>query len=281
MERESFFACVDEAADWIGKRTDMEPVAAVVLSAGLGGLTESIGSPKNFISSDVPHFPSAHAEGHKGSISLGLLRGVPVAAMSGRFHYYEGHLPHEVVFPYFVLRKLGVRYLITTNAVGGINRKFRPGDLMLVSDHINMMGINPLVGIAVHREKDQFTSLVGAYDEGLREIARGVAKGVGLKLREGVYLATSGPSYETRAEIAAFRKLGADAVGMSTVPEVIAARFLGMKVLSLSCIANPAADLHEGEMTHKEVLDAMNRLAPKAISLIEGVIEEIGRLNTR
>jgi len=279
IERESFFACVDEAAAWIGQRTDTRPGIAVVLSAGLGGLTESIEGPKNFASSDIPRFPGARAEGHKGSLSFGTMGGVPIVAMSGRFHYYEGHSPQEVVFPYFVLAALGVRHLITTNAVGGVNKRFKPGDLMLVTDHINMMGINPLVGVAVQRPKDQFTSLVGAYDEGLRAIAMEVAKGIGLRVKEGVYLATSGPSYETKAEIAAFRKLGADAVGMSTVPEVIAARFLGMKVLSLSCIANPAADLHEGEMTHKEVLDAMNRLAPKAISLIEGVIEEIGKLS--
>jgi len=278
MKHESFFACVDEAAAWIGERTDVRPKVAVVLSAGLGSLTEAIENPKNFISTDIPHFPSARAEGHKGSLSFGMLDGVPVVMKSGRFHHYEGHAPHEIVFPYFVLAKLGVEYLITTNAVGGINAKFRPGDLMLISDHINFMGINPLVGIAIQRPRDQFVSLVGAYDDGLRKMAKGVAGKVGIKLKEGVYIATSGPSYETKAEIAAFRKLGADAVGMSTVPEVIAARFLGMRVLSLSCIANPAADLHEGEMTHAEVLDAMNRLAPKAVALIEGVIEEIGKL---
>jgi purine-nucleoside phosphorylase len=279
MKHESFFECVDEAAAWIEERTDIRPRVAVILSASLGSLTESIENPKNFISTDIPHFPTARAEGHKGSLSFGVLHGVPVVMKSGRFHHYEGHAPHEIVFPYFVLAKLGAEYLITTNAVGGINTKFRPGDLMLISDHINLMGINPLVGIAVQRPKDQFTSLVKAYDEGMRKVARVVAKKVGIKLKEGVYIATSGPSYETKAEIAAFRKLGADAVGMSTVPEVIAANFLGMKVLSLSCIANPAADLHEGEMTHAEVLDAMKELAPKAISLIDGVIEEIGKLS--
>ena len=279
MKHESFFECVDEAAAWISERTDIKPKAAVVLSAGLGGLTESIASPKNFISTDIPHFPGARAEGHKGSFSFGELGGVPVVTMSGRFHFYEGHAPHDLVFPYFVLAKLGVRYLITTNAVGGINKKFRAGDLMLISDHINLMGINPLVGIAIQRPKDQFVSLANAYDSGLRKLAKGVAKDVGLTVKEGVYIATSGPSYETKAEIGAYRKLGADAVGMSTVPEVIAANFLRMKVLSLSCIANPAADIHEDEITHDEVLDAMNALAPKAISLIQGVIEGIGQLS--
>jgi len=278
MERESFFQYVDEAAAWLAERTDIKPLVAIVLSAGLGGLTESIANPKNFASKDIPHFPGARAEGHKGSLSFGELGGVPVVAKSGRFHFYEGHDPHEIVFPYFVLAKLGVKYLITTNAVGAVNEKFRAGDLMLVADHINLMGINPLVGIAVQRPKDQFISLVNAYDEGLRKLAKGVAKSIGLPVTEGIYLATSGPSYETKAEIAAFRKIGADAVGMSTVPEVIAANFLRMKVLSLSCIANLAADIHEDEITHDEVLDAMKGLAPKAIRLIEGVVEEIGKL---
>ena len=277
MERETFFACVDEAAAWIGERVGVAPQVAVVLSAGLGDITETIRNPKNFASKDIPHFPGARAEGHKGSLSFGELKGVPVVMMSGRFHHYEGHSPHDIVFPYFVLAQLGVRYLITTNAVGGVNKKFRAGDLMLISDHINMMGINPLVGIAVQRPKDQFVSMTNAYDEGLRRMAKDVAKSIELKLKEGVYLATSGPSYETKAEVAAYRKLGADAVGMSTVPEVIAANFLRMKVLALSCIANPAADLHGGEMSHKEVLEAMDGLAPKAISLIEGVIKKIGK----
>jgi purine-nucleoside phosphorylase len=276
MQKENFFERVDEAAQWIAERTDVKPKIAVVLSAGLQGLTEGIVNPRNFMSSDIPHFPATRVEGHKGALSFGAIEGVPLAAMSGRFHFYEGHEPHDVVFPFFVLAQMGVKYLITTNAVGGVNRKFRPGELMLVSDHINMMGINPLVGISVQRPTNQFTSLVNAYDEDLRCMAREVAKKVGLTLHEGVYLATSGPSYETKAEIAAFRKLGADAVGMSTVPEVIAANFLNMKVLSLSCIANPAADLHEGEMAHAAILEAMNALAPKAVAMLEGIIKGLG-----
>ncbi len=277
MKREDFFACVDEAAAWLSDRINSKPEVAVILSAGLGAVTQSIEGPKNFVSSDIPHFPSTRAEGHKGSLSFGTLKGTNVVAMSGRLHHYEGHESHEIVFPYFLFERIGVRYLIITNAVGGVNKKFRPGDLMLVTDHINMMGINPLVGIAVQRPQNQFTNLIGAYDEGLRAMARDAAARVGVKLKEGVYMATSGPSYETVAEVAAYRKMGADAVGMSTVPEVIAARFLEMKVMALSCVANPAADLHGGEMSHEEVLSAMDALAPKAVALIEGVIEEIGR----
>lgn len=278
MKRGEFFACVDEAAAWIAERTDVRPKVAVVLSAGLGGVTESIDGPKNFVSADIPHFPKARAEGHRGSLSFGTLEGTPIVAMSGRLHHYEGHAPHEIVFPYFLFEKLGASCLILTNAVGGVNKRFRPGDLMLVTDHINMMGINPLVGISIERPQEQFINLIGAYDEGLREVAKRVAGRVGVKLREGVYMATSGPSYETVAEVAAYRKMGADAVGMSTIPEVIAARFLGMRVMALSCIANPAADLHGGEMSHAEVLEAMEALAPKAVALIRGVIGEMGKL---
>lgn len=275
MERSRYFELVQETAAWLRGRVGVEPAVAVVLSAGLSGFADAIESPVVIQSAEVPHFPRAAAEGHKGTLIFGRMHGAPVVALSGRFHYYEGHAPHEVVFPYFVLHALGVQTLITTNAVGGVRRSFRPGDVMLVRDHINLMGINPLIGIAVQRPADQFTSLTNAYDAGLRRMAKAVARKQKLTLKEGVFLATSGPSYETKAEIAAFRKWGADAVGMSTVPEVIAANFLGMKVLTLSCIANPAADLHTGKMTHAEVLAAMDALAPKVVRLLEGCVEQL------
>ncbi len=272
MERTRYFELVEESAAWLRGRVKAVPQAAVVLSAGLSGFAEAIEAPVAVSSADIPHFPVAAAEGHKGTLTFGRMHGVPLVALSGRFHYYEGHAPHEVVFPYFALHALGVQTLITTNAVGGVRRSFKPGDVMLVRDHINLMGINPLIGIAVQRPHDQFTSLTNAYDAKLRKLAKAVARKQKLNLKEGVYLATSGPSYETKAEISAFRKWGADAVGMSTVPEVIAANFLGMKVLTLSCIANPAADLHTGKMTHAEVLAAMDALAPKVVRLLEGIM---------
>jgi len=277
MDLKSYFKCVDEAAAWLGERSGVKPEAIVVLSAGLSGFVDHMQSKKEISSSEVPHFPRARAEGHEGKLVFGTIRGVPLVAMVGRFHFYEGLSPQEVVFPHFALAKLGARMLFTTNAVGGVSRKLKAGDLMLVRDHINMMGVNPLVGIAVQRKKDQFTGMTQAYDPGLCAIAKKAARKLKIPLKEGVYLAVSGPSYETKAEVAAFRKLGADAVGMSTVPEVIAANFLGLRVMSLSCIANPAADLHRGTMTHAEVLDTMQRLAPKAVAILEEVVADAGR----
>jgi purine-nucleoside phosphorylase len=277
MSFEAYFNRVEEATSWLKSKVSIRPLAIVVLSAGLEGFAHDMQDPLAIVSHEIPHFPRARAEGHAGRLIFGYMKDVPIVALSGRVHYYEGHHPSDVVFPYFALERMGAEHLITTNAVGGVKKTFKPGDIMLVTDHINMMGINPLIGISVQRDKDQFTSLVDAYDENLKEIARRVARRIGLNLREGIFLATSGPSYETKAEVTAFRKLGADAVGMSTVPEVIAANFLGLRVLSLSCIANPAADLHEGRMTHEEILRAMKALAPKAVDLLEGIVGELGK----
>ena len=276
MDLGNFFPHVDEASRWLRERVKIVPRMIVVLSAGLGGFVDDMQEAEVVSSSEIPHFPKARAEGHEGKLVFGSMHGVPVVAMSGRFHLYEGHAPHEVVFPYFALANLGARMLVTTNAVGGVNKRLRTGDIMLVTDHINMMGVNPLVGIAVQRPHDQFTSMIDAYDPALQRLAKRVAKRVGIKLRQGVYLATIGPSYETKAEVGAFRKLGADAVGMSTVPEVIAAKFLNLRVVALSCIANPAADHHRGRMAHEEVLEAMAKLAPRAVRLLEGIVAEAG-----
>jgi purine-nucleoside phosphorylase len=275
MDYSSYFPNVDDAVAWLGERVPIKPDVVVVLSGGLGDFVEGMTDKVTISSSDIPHFPTARAEGHSGKIVFGKHDGVSVAVLVGRYHYYEGHSPQDVVFPYFVLSGLGARTLVTTNAVGGVNAKFNPGDVMMVTDHINMMGINPLIGIAIQRNENQFTSLTNAYDAELQSVARNVASDIGLDMKEGVYLATSGPSYETKAEVGAFRQMGADTVGMSTVPAVIAANFLGMRVLTFSCIANPAADLHSGKMTHQEVLDAMNALAPKVVELLRGVVGKL------
>jgi purine-nucleoside phosphorylase len=272
---ENYFSCVDESAKWLRKKVKALPEVVVVLSGGLSGFLDSLEVETKVVSTDIPNFPSARCEGHKGEIAFGTSCGMNLAVMSGRYHYYEGHPPYAIVFPYFVFAALGAKTVITTNAVGGMNKNYRPGDVMMVRDHINFMGINPLIGLAIQRKTDQFTNMTEAYDAGLRDIARQVAKASGLDLKEGVYVATSGPSYETKAEISALRELGADAVGMSTVPEVIACNFLGLKVLSFSCIANAAADLHEGIMSHKEVLEAMQKLAPNVVGLLKGIVKEL------
>lgn len=270
-----YFQHVDEASTWIKSRVAIAPQVAVVLSGGLESFTDALVEKQEVRSAEIPHFPQARAEGHAGKLIFGKYFDVPIVAMAGRFHYYEGHSPQAIVFPHFVFAKLGVSTLITTNAVGGVNKDFKAGDIMLVEDHINMMGINPLIGLAISRPTSQFTSLTNAYDEDLRVAALRVAEKLKVDLKKGVFMATSGPSYETKAETRAFRNMGVDAVGMSTVPEIIAANFLGMRCCSFSCIANAAADLHGGTMAHSEVLAAMNTMAPKIASLLGSLIKEL------
>lgn len=270
-----FFERVEHAATFLKAKIKSQPQIVIVLTGGLGDFVKNLSVECAVSFKDIPYFEEARAEGHEGKIVFGTFKGLSIAAMQGRFHYYEGHHPAMVVFPHFVMGHLGARILITTNAVGGIRHDLNPGDIILITDHINMMGTNPLIGIAIQREKDQFTSLVNAYDSALTDTARRVARAQGMALKEGVFAAVSGPTYETKAEVRSLRTLGADAVGMSTVPEVIAANFLHMKVLSLSCVANAAADRHGGEMTHDEVLREMNAAAPKLVSLLTGIVEDI------
>lgn len=277
MNLENYFPNVEESAEWIRGRINIKPRMAVTLSGGLDAFAQGLNESETLKMSDIPHFPKPRAEGHSGKIVFGKYKNMPVVALCGRNHFYEGFAPQEIVFHCFVLAALGCEIYMTTNAVGGINKSFNCGDIMMVEDHINMMGVNPLVGLTVQQKKDQFPSLTNAYDSALRSLAKDVAAKLRIELKSGVYVATMGPSYETKAEIRAYRQMGADAAGMSTVPEVIAANFLKMKVLSFSCIANPAADLHTGTMTHAEVLASMNALAPKAVKLLQGVVEEIAK----
>ncbi|MFH0799007.1 MAG: purine-nucleoside phosphorylase [Pseudomonadota bacterium] len=275
MNLQNYFKGIDEAAGWLKGRMKIAPEILVVLSGGLDAFAVGLSERTEIASGDIPHFPVARAQGHAGKLFFGRHSGVPLVVMDGRYHCYEGHSPQTVVFPHFVMARLGVGTLILTSAAGGINPAFRCGDIVAVTDHINMMGVNPLVDIALERKTDQFTNMIDAYDKGLLKIAGKVAAKKKIRLKKGVYIATSGPSYETPAETKAFRKMGADVVGMSTVPEVIAARFLGLKVLSLSCVANAAAHLHKGRMSHAEVLATMDEAAPKMVELLRGVIEEL------
>lgn len=277
MDFDTFFPKVEEAAAFLRQQISIQPKVLAVLTGGLDEFVQGLEGARTFLSTEVPHFPKSHVEGHAGRIVFGKWKDVPLVVMQGRYHYYEGHTPQAVVFPYFVFEKLGVKAVVTTNAVGGINSSFKPGDIMVVADHINMMGTNPLIGLAVQRKTDQFTGMTDAYDQGLREIAFSVARKEKMDLKIGTYMAVTGPSYETKAEIKAYRQMGADAIGMSTVFEVIACNFLGMKVLTFNCIANPAADLHKGEMHHEEVLQAMTQVQPKLIKILRRVTEEIGK----
>lgn len=277
IDHANFFKRIDEAASFIESKIEERPRVAVALTGGAGDFVDAFEGRREVRFADVPHFAEARAEGHAGSLVFGRLFGMPLVALCGRFHYYEGHHPMQVIVPPVVMGTLGVHALINTNAVGGIRADLNPGDIMLVTDHINMMGINPLIGLAIQREEDQFTNMIDAYDPGLAEIARRAAAACGMALKEGVYAAVSGPTYETKAEVRALRALGADAVGMSTVPEVIAARFIKMKVLALSIIANAAADRHGGEMSHKEVLESVEAAAPKLARLLTMIVEDLAK----
>lgn len=280
MEFDTFFNKANEAAAFLKDKISMTPKLLVVLTGGLSQFVDELTLKTTLSSADIPNFPKTHVEGHAGKIIFGKWKGVPLIAMQGRYHYYEGHTPQAVIFPYFVFEKLGVKAVVTTNAVGGINKSFKPGDLVVLTDHINMMGSNPLIGIAVQRPTNQFTSMTNAYDEDLRKMAGRAAKNVGIKLKEGVYVGVIGPSYDTKAEVKAFRNMGADTIGMSTIFEVIACNFLNMKVLTINCVANPAADLHGGTMRHEEVLAAINKAQPQLIKLLQAITEEFGRILT-
>ncbi|MDP2600667.1 MAG: purine-nucleoside phosphorylase [Deltaproteobacteria bacterium] len=272
---EHYFQKVEESAAYLKAKLQTPPKLLLVLTGGLQKFLETIKDQQIFKSTEISHFPAPKAEGHTGQIIFGRFQGLPVAVMMGRSHYYEGLSPQEVVFPYFVFNKLGVDQLITTNAVGGIRTDLKGGDIMAVTDHINMMGTNPLIGISVLTPSDQFTSMQKAYDPEWIKMAQKIAKQNKVVLKKGVFLGTTGPSYETPAEIKAFRSLGADTVGMSTIFEIITARYLKMRVLTLNMIANPSADRHKGEMTHKEVLQTIQKSQEKMVRLLKGVVSAL------
>ncbi|OGQ48848.1 MAG: purine-nucleoside phosphorylase, partial [Deltaproteobacteria bacterium RIFCSPLOWO2_02_FULL_47_10] len=254
------------------------PSILAILGSGLSSLVDELEVEQNIAYSEIPNFPKSGVEGHAGRIIFGLWKGVPLAVMQGRAHYYEGFDMRDVTLPIHVLHIMGAKTLIITNAVGGINAAFMPGDIMMLTDHINFMGMNPLRGVGPVNPKNPFPDMTSVYSKNLQQVATEVAKQLELPLKTGVYIALAGPSYETRAEIRAFRQWGADAVGMSTVPEVIVASYHKMQILGFSCIGNLAADLHPGGMSHAEVLKAMEGIQPKLVKLIGGVVERIGNV---
>lgn len=235
------------------QKTSLIPEIGVVLGSGLGYLADLVEDAITIPYCEIEHFPLPSIQGHQGSLILGRLQGKSVAFLSGRVHLYEGYSTEEVVFPIRLLKLLGIKTLFLTNAAGGINLSFLPGDLMLIRDHINLTGRNPLVGPNIDVLGQRFPDMTQAYDPLLQDLAFRCADEMGFSLQVGVYLGTLGPSYETPAEIRFFRTIGADAVGMSTVLETVAARHAGIKVLGISCISNLAAGDHPGELTHEEV----------------------------
>jgi purine-nucleoside phosphorylase len=225
---------------------------------------------------EVPHFPASTVAGHGGALVVGRSRGVPVAVMKGRVHFYERYTLEQVVFPVRVLGRLGVRTLVLTNAAGAINKSFAPGDMMVIEDHVNLLG-NPLLGPNEDALGLRFPDMSVAYDPGLRDVAEAAVRASGLGCHRGVYVSLTGPSYETPAEIRMFRTLGADAVGMSTVPEVIAARHMGMRVAGLSCLTNMAAGVTDRKLDHAEVLETGERVRAALLEVLARVVTEAAR----
>jgi purine-nucleoside phosphorylase len=269
------FDRVDEAADSLRARIGEPPRIAVVLGSGLGAFADSLAAPATVPYGEIPHWPASRVVGHAGKLVAGTAAGKRVLALAGRVHFYEGHDLQTVTFATRVLGRLGVKTLVLTNAAGGINLKFGQGALMVIDDHINFLGANPLIGANDDRYGLRFPDMSEAYAKRLRDLADEAARSVGVAVEHGVYIAVTGPSYETPAEIRAFRAWGADAVGMSTIPEVIVARHMGIEVLGISCISNMAAGILPQPVTADEVIETTSRVRDRFIALLEGII---GRL---
>lgn len=266
---------LNRAVDYIKTRVqDFKPEIGIILGSGLGELADeycTIAIPY----SEIPGFEASTVSGHKGQLVFAEINGKRVVMMQGRFHFYEGHSIQKVVFPVKVMKKLGVETLIVTNAAGGVNPEFKPSDLMIITDHINYMGVNPLIGKNDDTMGDRFPDMSEVYTTKYIELAKNIAVELGIDLQQGVYMALTGPSYETPAEVRMARVIGADAVGMSTVPEAVVASWAGMKVIGLSCICNSAAGVSTVGLSHADVIDAANKAKTKFKALVKEVIKRI------
>lgn len=267
------FERAEEAARFIFSRTPLKPKIALVLGSGLGPFADEFAQAVKIPYAEIPHFPQSTAIGHAGKLVIGKVEGVVVAAMQGRVHLYEGYSVKEVSFPIRVLARMGVKAVILTNAAGGI--RFVQGRLVVIRDHINLQGVNPLSGFNDERFGQRFPDMTAAYDKRFREMAVGQGNRLGIGIDEGVYAALAGPSYETPAEIRYLKTIGADLVGMSTVPEVIAACHSGMRVLGISCVTNAAAGILDQPLNHREVLETAARVKGDFIALLKAVIPKI------
>ena len=264
---------INSALNFVRTKTNVQPRAGVVLGSGLGSVVDAVAVDTIIPYAEIPGAKAATVIGHSGQMVFGRVGQLPVVILSGRMHFYEGYEMSEVMLLSRVIGRLGIKKLLVTNAAGGVNTSFKAGDLMLISDHINLMGANPLRGPNVDDLGLRFPDMSEAYPEDLRKMAREVGNKLRLKLQEGVYLALSGPTYETPAEIRAFRTLGADAVGMSTVPEVIAMAHMNIPVLGISLITNMAAGVLKQKLHHQEVMDTAARVQKDFTALILGILE--------
>lgn len=265
---------INSTIEYIFKKTDVKPLVGIILGSGLGELADEIENPIAIPYSEIPNFPVSTVKGHKGNLIFGKLNGVEIVAMSGRFHFYEGYQMSEVTFPIRVLKKLGIEYLFVSNASGGVNEKFEVGDIMFITDHINLMP-NPLIGANIEEFGPRFVDMSESYNKTLLSKAKKVARLRGVRFQTGVYAGVSGPTYETLAEYKYIKSIGADAVGMSTTPEVIVARHMGLKVFAVSVISDLGVEGKMVEISHEEVIAAVGSVAPKMTQIIKDLLVEL------
>ena len=275
MGESAAFDRIEEAAEAIRRRAGVIPDTAIVLGSGLGDFADALADAVVIPYAELPHWPGSRVVGHAGRLAIGNLKGRRLAALAGRVHFYEGHNLETVVFATRVMGRLGVKHLMLTNAAGGVNTGFAQGALMIIDDHLNLLGSSPLVGPNDDRLGPRFPDMSEVYSRRLRRIADAAATAAGVPVSHGVYAALHGPSYETPAEIRYLRTIGADAVGMSTVPEAIAARHMGLEVLGISCITNMAAGVLPQPLNHEEVLETARRVRGSFIRLLEGIVERL------
>lgn len=266
---------IKETASYIQHKIKDKPNLGLILGSGLGVLAEEIENPVIIPYDEIPHFPKSTVSGHKGQLVVGMLEDQVVLAMQGRFHYYEGYSMDHVSFPVRVMQQLGIQTLIVTNASGGINKAFKPGDLMIITDHINQMGDNPLIGPNDDTHGPRFPDMTQIYNEMLIEHAETCALALGLDVQTGVYVGNAGPMYETPAEVKMLRTMGADAVGMSTVPEAIVAAHTGMRVLGISCISNMAAGILPDALSHEEVMATTESIKNDFLHYLKKIIHTL------
>ena len=269
------FTLAESAAQSILQKTALRPKIGLVLGSGLGSFADSLTNPTKIPFHEIPDFPRSTAIGHAGQLVIGHAADIPVAVMQGRVHLYEGYSPQQVAFPMRVFGRMGIRSVILTNAAGGINLTYKQGALVLISDHINLQGSNPLVGANDDRFGVRFPDMTHAYSKPYRDIAKEEARNLGMTLHEGVYAALLGPSYETPAEIRYLRTIGADLVGMSTVFEVIAARHMSINVLAISCVTNMAAGILDQPLSHQEVMETGERVRSSFEALLRAILPRI------
>ncbi|MBK9293757.1 MAG: purine-nucleoside phosphorylase [Oligoflexia bacterium] len=270
---------LSEAKSYIRSLCPLKPTVGLILGSGMGSFAESIEKQCVVEYESIPHFGTTSVAGHSGKLYLGTVAGVPIAALQGRLHYYEGYTMPQVVFPTRTLAMLGIKVLVVTNAAGGLRKKMKPGDFMVINDHINLFGDNPLKGKNLDDMGPRFPDMTDAYDKSLVRLALNCAKKVKLRATQGVYVGLTGPTYETPAEVKYLQKIGGDAVGMSTVPEVIAANHFGVRTVGVSCITNQAAGLSKTKLSHDEVTQTGKLIESQFKDFVTLLVQELGALH--